>query len=54
MDSEAFSRIAAWDLPAVDHLAALDGRCTDSREAEGEQRSDGGGGVHFELDFKRM
>lgn len=40
-------RVAIWDSPAVDHLAALDGCCADCREADGEQGSDGGDGMHL-------
>lgn len=45
---------AALNLPAVDYLPALDGRCADCREADGEQGRDGGGGTHFGTVIKRM
>lgn len=44
----------ALSLPAVDYLPALDGRCADCREADGEQGSDGGGGTHFGTVIKRV
>lgn len=46
--------VGSWSLPAVDDLAAVDGRCADCREANSEQGSDCGGDTHFGTIIKRV